>query len=501
MTKPSFAEFKKLAKKGNLIPVYKEVLADQVTPVFAFRQLAASGKDYAFLLESVEGGEKIGRYSFVSAGPKIVFEGQGNKIKITENGKREEKTVESPLPELKKILNRYKIAGHEDLPRFWGGAVGYIGYDAVRFFEKLPDTLPDTLKIPDSIFLVNKVILIFDHLRQSLLVVSNAFLDEKNNPEEIYQNCGQEIEQILNLLTRASTKSFDFLPEKNSLVRLPSVAPKESCSQQEFVQAVEKAKKYIHQGDVIQVVISQRWYREVHAPPFLIYRALRNVNPSPYMFHLRLNGFDLIGSSPELLAAKEGDRALLRPIAGTRPRGKTEEQDLQLEKELLADPKEKAEHIMLVDLARNDLGRVCQFGSVKVTDLMRIERYSHVMHIVSDVEGKLSPEYDAFDLFAASFPAGTVSGAPKIRAMEIIEELESSRRGPYAGAVGFFGFEGNMEMAITIRTILLKDKVAYVQAGAGIVSDSQPLKEYQESKNKAAALWKAIDFAESMKLK
>jgi anthranilate synthase component 1 len=483
---PSKEEFLKKATQGNLIPVYKEVLADMETPVSAFRKLQES--DYAFLLESVEKGETLGRYSFLGAEPSIVFKSKANEINLLyQKAEDEFFTNDAPLQSLREIMQRYQPVVDPDLPPFFGGAVGYIGYDAVRNFEKLPDLSPDDLNLPDCFFMITDTIVIFDHVKHRMLIASNAHI--RDNPEEAYDRAVHQIEVLYSRLKRMSKA-----PER-TFTDIDRVVDS-NVQKEKFEEAVRRCKEYILSGDIFQVVISQRLQTAIQCDPFDIYRALRAINPSPYMFYLQLGNLKIAGSSPEILVKLTDGKVQIRPIAGTRPRGATRLEDAALERELLADPKELAEHIMLVDLGRNDCGRVAEFGSVRVDDLKTIERYSHVMHIVSNVEGTLRKGLDAYDVLRACFPAGTVTGAPKIRAMEIIEELEPVKRGPYAGAVGYFSFSGNLDTCITIRTIIMKDEIAYVQAGAGIVADSVPENEYHETMNKARAMLRAIDMAE-----
>lgn len=490
---PQEEEFKKLSKKGNLIPVYREILADMETPVSAFKKLDEG--EFSYLLESVERGERLGRYSFLGSGSGIIFKSKGKKIHIIENGKNIALTCQKdPLHNLKKIIGRFKVVNLPGLPRFSGGAVGYLGYDMIRFWEKIPPLNKDDLGFPDSLFMLSDTLLIFDHIDHKIKIVSHAFLDGKEPTHLTYKKTRQRIEEVVarlrNPLPSGSSTSLKYTQRKKK------TDIQSNLTRQLFMEGVKKAKKYIKRGDAFQVVLSQRLKRKVNTSPFDIYRCLRSLNPSPYMYYLKCGDFQIIGSSPEILVRKEKNEVILRPIAGTRPRGRNEAEDERLAQELLADPKERAEHIMLVDLGRNDLGRVCESGTVKVTELLGIEKYSHVMHLVSHVEGKLRKEMDQYDLLRASFPAGTVSGAPKIRAMEIIEEIEPCRRGPYAGALGYFSFTGNLDTCIIIRTILIKDGFAYVQAGAGIVADSNPQSEYQETLNKAQALIRAIELAE-----
>jgi anthranilate synthase component 1 len=485
---PSKQEFIEFVKKGNLIPIYRELIGDMDTPVSIFRKIM--GKYPGYLLESVEGGEHIGRYSFLGINPSIVLSSKGRNICLVKNGKQEKYTTnENPLAELKKIMSEYRPVNVCGLPRFSGGAVGYVAYNVISFFEDIPKKVNDELDVPDTYFMVTDTLIIFDHVKHVLKVVCNAKID--GDPEKIYNDSIKKIEKLVSQIKKVLP--VDVMEFPKMLKKMPV---KSNFTKEKYKVIVNKAKEYIRAGDIIQVVPSQRFSVPVSAKPFDIYRALRSVNPSPYMYYIQGEDFQIIGSSPELLVRCEGGIVETRPIAGTRPRGKTPEEDEKLEKDLLSDKKECAEHIMLVDLGRNDLGRVCESGTVKVTDLMVIERYSHVMHIVSNVTGKLKTDKDPFDVLAATFPAGTVSGAPKIRAMQIISELEHVDRGPYAGAIGYFSFSGNLDSAITIRTILVKNKKAYIQAGGGIVADSVPEKEYEETVNKAKAMIKAIELAE-----
>jgi anthranilate synthase component 1 len=469
---PSKEEFVKLSKQGNLIPVYKEIVADMETPVSAYKKIEG---DHAFLLESVEGGEKIARYSFLGANPQKIYKF---------------KSGSDPFPQLKKIINSYKPVRISGLPRFHGGLVGYINYDVVRYIEKLPAKNPDDLKLPEMQLMLTDTILAFDHIKHKILIISNAHIT--GDPEKAYQEATAKI-MALEKKLRKPLKSTEF---EIPLVPRRQLKVKSNLTQAQFMKIVEQAKEYIRAGDIIQVVLSQRFHAPFKGNPFNLYRVLRTINPSPYMYYLKLGDLKIVGSSPEVMVRLENSEAIIRPIAGTRPRGVTEAEDKKLSEELLASPKERAEHIMLVDLARNDLGRVCLPRSVEVTELMTVEKYSHVMHIVSNVKGKLQKGLDAIDLLRASFPAGTVSGAPKVRAMEIIDELENIKRGPYAGAVGYFSFSGEMDTCITIRTIVLSKGKAYLQAGAGIVADSDPAAEYQESQNKAKGMLKALELTQ-----
>ena len=490
---PSLEDFRQRAREGNLIPVYKEILADMETPVSAFRKIDSG--NYAFLLESVEGREKWARYSFLGSNPSLVFKSKGRWAEIIGPGGTERLPVErDPLELIKGLLSRYRPVKVEGLPRFFGGMVGYISYDMVRFFEELPDCTKDDLGLPDSLFLLTDTLLVFDNVAHKIKVVSNAHIPEgspSDSIEEAYGEAIRKIEAIISSLRRP-------LGARLTPMGLPpQTGLRSNMEEKEFQESVEAAKEYIRAGDSIQIVLSHRLETPTSADPFDVYRSLRVINPSPYMYYLRMGNLQIVGSSPEVLVRVEDGLIDLRPIAGTRPRGLDESQDMVLAEELLADPKERAEHIMLVDLGRNDIGRVARIGSVHVSELMAIERYSHVMHLVSNVKGLLEEGRDAFDLLRACFPAGTVTGAPKIRAMEIIEELEPTKRGPYAGAVGYFSFSGNMDTCITIRTILLKDGHAMVQVGAGIVADSRPEREYHETMNKAQAMLNAIKMAEA----
>jgi len=481
---PTREAFLELAETSNLIPVYREILSDLETPISVFKKLNPG--PYSFLLESVEGGERWGRYTFVGFDPLFIFKSKGTGVTIQRGGHCEEQTVEDPLRFLESRLASYRPAALEGLPRFFGGAVGYIGYEAVSFFESIPDNLADERGLPDTWFVVPRTLLVFDNLRQSIKVVSNVHLDGNDEAGNAYNHAVNDICDIVDRLKQPAPVAAE-----PGQTQGPGLIHNK-IPQAQFESMVAKAKDYIRQGEIIQVVLSQGFETESKAAPFEVYRAIRRINPSPYLFFLQFEDAALLGSSPEVMVRLEGRRVTLRPIAGTRPRGKTEDEDRRLETELLADPKERAEHVMLVDLARNDVGRVAEYGTVKLSDLMVVEHYSHVMHIVSNIEGTLREGLSAFDVLRASFPAGTVSGAPKVRAMEIIHELEPCRRGPYAGAVGYFGFGGNMDLAITIRTIVIKGNRAFIQAGAGIVADSIPSKEYEETMHKAKALFQAI---------
>jgi len=492
---PDLKEFIEKSRQGNLIPVYREILADLETPVSAFMKIDQG--EYSFLLESVIGGEKWARYCFLGSNPQIIFQSKGRRIKIIRSdGQEEERCLrgdKDPLDHLKEMMSQYRPVSIQGLPRFFGGAVGYLGYDMVRFFERLPDQTIDDLQLPDAIFMLTDSLLIFDHMAQKIKVVHNVHL-KGQDPRKGYQEAIERIDHLISLLgkplTRSSSEATRQSPRPMPISNLDS-----SFDRNGFQEAVLKAKEYVKRGDIIQVVLAQRLKFPINVAPFSIYRALRTINPSPYMFYLKLGNLKMVGSSPEILVRQEGSLTELRPIAGTRPRGETEEEDRRLAQELLGDPKERAEHIMLVDLGRNDIGRIAKMGKVVVDQLMVIEKYSHVMHIVSNIRGEKRDDKDCYDVIRACFPAGTVSGAPKIRAMEIIEELEPIKRGPYAGAVGYFSFSGNMDTCITIRTLVIKEGIGYLGVGAGIVMDSEPANEYDETMNKAKALLLAVEKA------
>jgi len=497
---PLYPEFERQAKavappgdkKARIVPVCRQLMADTLTPVSAFQKLGLSG--HAFLLESAAGGEKMARYSFLGVEPFMEVKGYGNRMEVLRGTSKETLETRDPLAVLEGLVMELPPATCRELPRFSAGAVGYVSYDAVRFIEKLPERAVNDLQLPDLLFMFFDSLVIFDHLNKTIKVVSNAHLGDKKDPSQAYQEATRKIDSIIERLrTPILTLSDDITTDGE--VTLPFSS---NFKREDFLKAVQRCKEYIKAGDVFQVVLSQRLAVKTQASPFNIYRALRVINPSPYMFYLDLGELKLIGSSPEVMVKVERDEITVRPIAGTRKRGLNEEEDMRLEKELLADPKERAEHIMLVDLGRNDVGRVAEYGSVSLEDRMIIEKYSHVMHITSSVTGKLRQDKSAFDTLKACLPAGTLSGAPKVRAMEIIEELEPTRRGPYGGAVGYVDFSGNMDTCITIRTIVLRGDTAYIQAGAGIVADSVPEKEYEETLNKAKGLLKAIEAAEGM---
>ncbi len=525
-----------LAKQGNLIPVMRRILADFETPLSAYHKIRGQGE--SFLFESVEGGEHLGRYSFVGCNPRAVVRQTGNRVEVFENGKLIEKIPVSRAPKsdgvddapariemvensmktygkveeftvayaspapapvkdglevIERVLRKYRPVSVPGLPRFTGGAVGFIGYEFIHDIEHVVARPPhDDLNTPVMYFLIADELLIFDRVAQTITVLVNAIIEDGTTPADAYEDAMGEIERLVSLLEQPTMHSPVMVPAE-----VPAVHFESNVTREKFTANVVKAKEYITCGDIIQVVGSQRFSTPVKASPLDIYRAARSINPSPYMFLLELEGMSLVGASPELHVRCEDRQVEIRPIAGTRPRGKTPEQDLQNEKDLLADPKERAEHVMLVDLARNDLGRVCDYGTVQVKDLMIIERYSHVMHIVSQVEGRLAADKTPYDLMRATFPAGTLSGAPKVRAMQIISELEQTARGTYGGCVGYFSFNGNLDCCITIRTALIKDGRAYIQAGGGWVNDSTPDAEFDETVNKAKAMIKAVALAES----
>jgi anthranilate synthase component 1 len=486
MIQPSPSDIGRLATQGSVIPVRKEILGDLLTPAAAFLRVA-QGRRRVFLLESVEGGERLARYSFIGWDPFLSLCGKGGTIWSEERGeaRREEG---KPLDKLREISARFKPAPVPGLPPFVGGGVGYFAYDLVRQFEKLPVRTVDDLGMDDFHVMYFSTVLAFDHLRHRIHIIANIFSDRgPQSLESKYSDALLRIEQVEKRLTGP--------------ISLPAPVPREepeavsNMTEADYEAMVRRAKSYIQAGDIFQVVLSQRFSLKVSCDPFDIYRALRFINPSPYMFFLRMDDLHLVGASPEMLVKVRNGHVEYGPIAGTRPRGDTPLEDARLAEELINDAKERAEHIMLVDLGRNDVGRVCKYGTVKVGELMRVERYSHVMHMVSSVEGELLDGKDPFHALEACLPAGTVSGAPKVRAMEIIEELEPCRRGVYAGAVGYVDFSGNLDTCIALRTLVLKDGVAYIQAGGGIVADSQPDREREESMNKARALMRAVTFA------
>ncbi len=489
---PSRSDFRALARQGNLIPVRREILADCDTPVSAFLRVGNRGP--AFLMESVEGGETVGRYSFLGSKPQAIIEGRGARVtcRFLREGKTEALRSEDPLSALRDLLRRYTPVPVDGLPPFPGGFVGYLAYDAARQFERLPETVDDSLGLPDAAFLLADTVLVFDRVRNVIQVITNSVVETPDRADAAYDEAEARIAAAVAEL-RAPLPAA---PRRGAPAdRGPFPEPRSNVSREAYLEMVRRAKEYVAAGDIIQVVPSQRFETPLTVHPFDFYRALRVVNPSPYMYYLDFDGLVVAGASPEMMTRTQGDRIETRPIAGTRPRGQTPEEDATLARELLADEKERAEHVMLVDLARNDVGRVSRYGEVEVEDLMGIERYSHVMHIVSRVLGRLRPDLDAFDSLRATFPAGTLSGAPKIRAMEIIEELERERRGVYGGAVGYFSYSGASDTAIAIRTLVAKDGVGYFQAGGGVVADSDPAAEYEESCRKAEAVLSALRMA------
>ena len=491
MIQPSFNTLRGLAGGGGLVPISREVLADTETPVSAYLKIRSEG-GCAFLLESVEGGEKIGRYSFLGVGPFKIFRSSGHDIEIEDRVRGEKKALRGdPLAELRRLLRRYRSVHIEGLPRFTGGAVGYVGYDAIRLMEDIPDNTHDDLELDDIVLLFFDTLLAFDNIQHKILLISNVHTH--GDLKASYREAVGRIDSLEEALRRPVEIA---LKEGHSACEVRS-----NTDRNDYLGKVGRCREYIVAGDILQVVLSQRFETDVTVDSLDIYRMLRVVNPSPYMFHLDLEDVQLVGASPELLVRVEEGVVQVRPIAGTRRRGETEEEDRALEEELLADEKERAEHIMLVDLGRNDVGRVAHYDTVRVTEQMVVERYSHVMHIVSNVRGTLRDDVDALDALFACYPAGTVSGAPKIRAMEIIDELEPTRRGPYAGAVGYIDFSGNLDTCIAIRTMVIKGGKAYVQAGGGIVFDSVPENEYQETVNKARAQVRAVEMAERGELR
>jgi len=485
----SFETFTELAQRSTFVPVVKEMVADLLTPVSAFLRIAENS-DYAFLLESVEGGEHVGRYSFLGKDPFVRLRSRDGKTIVERAGVTSE-TAEPFVDVLRKMMADFRSPFVPELPRFTGGAVGYLGYDTAAWFEPVTlqaDGQPDEALKDEAGFMVFDTVLAFDHVQHRILIIANARITPDDDLEALYQFACTKIE----FLERELRRDFSHPPPKaGKPISVTSNVPRDR-----FIEMVKTAKEYIAAGDVYQVVLSQRFSSEITTDPFTVYRALRHVNPSPYMYFLRMGKLSIVGSSPEMLVRVEGGMAQTHPIAGTRPRGRSEEEDMRLAEELKRNEKERSEHVMLVDLGRNDLGRVSQFGSVRVPQFMGLEKYSHVMHLVSIVEGKLADDSDRLDALVACFPAGTVSGAPKVRAMEIIAELEPDRRGIYAGAVGYLDFAGNLDFCITIRTLVITGQRAMVQAGAGIVADSNPSAEYQETQDKAKALIRALELAE-----
>jgi anthranilate synthase component 1 len=481
---PSRQEFRALAAGGKLVPIYREVFADHDTPVSAFRKI--DDGSYGFLLESVEGGETWGRFSLLGSRPSLVFVARGDRSEIHHDGKVTPGT-QPPLEELARLLAEHQAVPLPGLPRYCGGAVGYFAYGAVRWFERVPEATRDDLNLPDAVFVFGDVVSVFDNLTHTLKVVTHA--RGGSDPDAAYDAAVARLDAEVARLRRPLAWS------EPAPGRAPN-EPRSSADRAQFLGAVERAQEHIRAGDIFQVVLSHRMSAEVTHPAFEAYRSLRVTNPSPYMYYLRLDGFSLVGSSPEALVRRTGNAIEVRPIAGTRPRGRTPDEDLRLEQELRASDKERAEHVMLVDLGRNDVGRVAEYGTVEINEYMAVERYSQVMHLVSNVRGRARPDLKPIDLVRACFPAGTVSGAPKVRAMEIIAELERVRRGIYAGAVGHFDYHGNLDLCIAIRTLVYANGRAHWGVGAGIVADSEPEREWEETLNKGRALWLAVERAE-----
>lgn len=488
MIQPDFKTFCQLAGKGNLIPVHDTYTADLLTPVGAHLRLSRNAK-YSFLLESIEGGETIGRYTFTGVNPEEVFRARGRSCVIEARGKKT-RLEGDPVQHLRRLTARYRPVRIPGLPPLTAGVIGYFAYDMVRLIERIPDTGRDDVKVDDCVMMFYLGLIAFDHVRHRISIIRNVFTEGPGSLRSKYDAAVREISQTRQLLESPLPRQRR--PERTKAVHLES-----NMTKQQFVTAVKRAKEYILAGDAFQIVASQRFASKTNADPFEIYRALRVINPSPYLYFLKLDDVSVVGSSPEMLVKVQGRNAFYKPLAGTRPRGRSDEEDCKLEAELLRDPKECAEHIMLVDLGRNDLGRVCEYGSVKVDRLMFVERFSHVMHLVSSLSAKLRQDVDCFDALTACFPAGTLSGAPKVRAMEIIDELEPTRRGIYAGAILYLDFSGNLDSCIALRTLVAKGGRVYIQAGAGIVADSVPEREYEETVNKARALVKALEIAQS----
>jgi anthranilate synthase component 1 len=486
MIQPDFKTFRHLARQGNLVPVYEIHTADLLTPVGAYLRIARAAK-YSFLLESVEGGETIGRYTFTGVDPEEVFRARGRHCTLEKGGK-EILFDQNPVDQLRHLTTRYRSVRVPGLPPLIAGAIGYFSYDMVRLVERIPDTGRDDVGADDCVMMFYLGLLAFDHVKHRVWVIRNVFTEGPGSLRAKYAAAIREIRRTRRLLERP-------LPPARSARRPGPLRVRSNMTKSKFTSAVKRAKEYIRAGDAFQIVVSQRFEARTNANPLEIYRALRVVNPSPYLYYLKLGDLSVVGSSPEMLVKLQGRDAFYRPLAGTQPRGRNEKEDRELEEKLLADPKERAEHVMLVDLGRNDLGRVCEYGSVKVERLMFVERYSHVMHLASSLRGRLREDVDCFDALMACFPAGTLSGAPKVRAMQIIDELEPTRRGVYAGAILYLDFSGNLDSCIGLRTLVAKNGRAYVQAGAGIVADSIPEREYEESRNKARAVLKALEIA------
>ncbi|WP_148592269.1 anthranilate synthase component I [Aquisphaera giovannonii] len=493
--RPTYEEFERVRGTARCVPVYRQLTGDSLTPVSAFGRIERAAP--SFLFESVIGGEKVGRFSFLGTEPFLRFEARRDQVVVEVPGDpRATRRYASadPLADLQALVDRYRAVHIPGLPRFTGGAVGYAAYDAVRYTEHLPNAPEDDRNLPDLSFSFFDRMVIFDHIRKTVLVVAQAHLEPGADPLAAYDLARRRVDELVERLSSPAAE----LPLRDVDTEGPtSLRPRSNLTREQYEDVVRHCQEYIKAGDIFQVVPSQRFQLETVASPFNIYRVLRVVNPSPFLFYLTFGEYSLIGSSPEILVRVEDGEVTIRPLAGTRRRGRDEHEDLALAEELLADPKERAEHIMLVDLARNDVGQVADYKTVSLSDVMKVERYSHVMHITSNVTGKLRPGKTAFDALRAGLPAGTVSGAPKVRAMEIIDEVEPTRRGPYAGAVGYIDFTGNMDTCIALRTLVLQGKTAYIQAGAGIVYDSHPPTEYEETVSKARVLLKTIEIAES----
>ena len=485
---PNFEAFAELAANHDLVPVYRRMLSDGLTPVSAFQKLD-DGQD-ACLFESVIGGEKVGRYSILAVNPFMIINACGNDVTISRDGEMERRTSDNPLDDLRQLVDSFKAPQLEELPPFNGGAIGYAGYDVIRYVENLPNPPENDRQIPDMTFGFYDSLVVFDNVNKTMFVIVMARLDQFQDIQAAYTEAIARVDQLIEKLAAPAALS---MADIDTAGGTDDFSYTSNFEKSEFETAVNKCVEYIRAGDIFQVVISQRLQLDLQVDPVELYRSLRVVNPSPFMFFLRTSDVTLVGSSPEIMCRVVDGKVTVRPLAGTRPRGATEQEDNQLAEELLADPKERAEHVMLVDLGRNDVGRIAKYRSVELSDVMVIERYSHVMHITSNVTGQLREDKDAFDALAACLPAGTVSGAPKVRAMEVIDELERHRRGPYAGAVGYIDYVGNMDTCIALRTFVIKDDTLYVQAGAGIVADSQPKMEYQETLNKARGLLKAVE--------
>lgn len=487
-----FTEFERLARDHDKVPVARTMLSDGLTPVLALKRLE-EGQDHACLFESVVGGEKVGRYSFLGISPRAIISARGNTVQMEQDGEVVTEQCDNPIEFLRREVQRFTVAHREDLPPLTGGAIGYVGYDVVRYFEHLPDVPPDDRQLPDLAFGLYDELVVFDHVYKTFSVIVLAQPELHASIKACYLDAENRCQVIIDKLSDAS---HDLEPRSADYPPSSSLNFKSNFTQDEFEQAVRKCVEYIKAGDIFQVVISQRFEARINCDALEVYRTLRVLNPSPFMFYLRSPEMTLVGSSPEIMCRVVDDEVTVRPLAGTRPRGKTPAEDLALERELKADPKECAEHVMLVDLGRNDVGRVAEVGTIELPDIMIVERYSHVMHLSSTVTGHLRQDQDSFDALGATLPAGTVSGAPKIRAMEIIDSLEPHKRGPYAGAVGYLDYSGNMDTCITLRTLVLQNGRAYIQAGAGIVADSDPTAEYQETLNKARGMMRAVEVTE-----